>query len=80
MKILSWNVNGVRAVVKKGLFDWLKSESPDVVCLQEVKARTEDLDESILNPEGYHAAWNPADRKGYSGVAIFTILPGKPLK
>ena len=52
MKILSWNVNGVRAVVKKGLFDWLKSESPDVVCLQEVKARTEDLDESILNPEG----------------------------
>ena len=72
MKILSWNVNGVRAVVKKGLFDWLKSESPDVVCLQEVKARTEDLDESILNPEGYHVAWNSAERKGYSGVAIFT--------
>ena len=47
MRILSWNVNGLRAVVKKGFFDWLNSEAPDVVCLQEIKARTEDLDESI---------------------------------
>ena len=44
MRILSWNVNGLRAVVKKGFFDWLNSEAPDVVCLQEIKARTEDLD------------------------------------
>ena len=72
MRIFSWNVNGLRAVVKKGFFDWLKSEAPDVVCLQEIKARTEDLDENILNPKGYHAFWNPAERKGYSGVAIFT--------
>ena len=72
MRILSWNVNGLRAAVKKGFFDWLNSEAPDVVCLQEVKARTEDLDESIRNPDGYHAAWNPAQRKGYSGVAVFT--------
>ena len=72
MRILSWNVNGLRAVVKKGFFDWLNSEAPDVVCLQEIKARTEDLDESILNPEGYYATWNPAKRKGYSGVAVFT--------
>ncbi len=72
MRIFSWNVNGLRAVVKKGFFDWLKSEAPDVVCLQEIKARTEDLDESILNPDGYHAVWNPAERKGYSGVAVFT--------
>jgi exodeoxyribonuclease-3 len=50
----------------------LESEGPDVVCLQEIKARTEDLDEKILNPKGYHAFWNPAERKGYSGVAIFT--------
>ena len=72
MRIFSWNVNGLRAVVKKGFFDWLESEGPDVVCLQEIKARTEDLDENILNPKGYHAFWNPAERKGYSGVAIFT--------
>ena len=72
MRIFSWNVNGLRAVVKKGFFDWLESEAPDVVCLQEIKARTEDLDETILSPKGYHAFWNPAERKGYSGVAIFT--------
>ena len=72
MRIFSWNVNGLRAVVKKGFFDWLESEGPGVVCLQEIKARTEDLDEKILNPKGYHAFWNPAERKGYSGVAIFT--------
>ena len=72
MRIFSWNVNGLRAVVKKGFFDWLNKEAPDVVCVQEIKARTEDLDENILNPEGYHTIWNSADRKGYSGVAIFT--------
>jgi exodeoxyribonuclease-3 len=72
MRIFSWNVNGLRAVVKKGFFDWLESEAPDVVCLQEIKARTEDLDDTIFNPKGYHAFWNPAERKGYSGVAIFT--------
>ena len=72
MRIFSWNVNGLRAVVKKGFFDWLKSEAPDVVCLQEIKAQTQDLDENVLNPKGYHAAWNPAERKGYSGVAVFT--------
>ncbi len=72
MRIFSWNVNGLRAVVKKGFLDWLESEAPDVVCLQEIKAQTQDLDENILNPKGYHAFWNPAERKGYSGVAIFT--------
>lgn len=78
MRIFSWNVNGLRAVVKKGFFDWLNSEAPDVVCLQEIKARTEDLDETILNPEGYHTIWNSAQRKGYSGVAVFTKKkPGK---
>ena len=71
MKIFSWNVNGLRAVVKKGFFEWLKLEAPDVVCLQEIKARVEDLDENLLNPKGYYTAWNPAERKGYSGVAFF---------
>ena len=72
MRIFSWNVNGLRAAVKKGFFEWLKSEAPDVVCLQEIKAQTQDLDESVRNPQGYHAVWNPAERKGYSGVAVFT--------
>ena len=72
MRIFSWNVNGLRAVVKKGFFDWLDSEAPDAVCLQEIKARAEDLTESIRNPEGYYATWNPAQRKRYSGVAVFT--------
>ena len=71
MKIFSWNVNGLRAVAKKGIFDWLNLEAPDVVCLQEIKARVEDLDEILLNPHGYHTVWNPAERKGYSGVAVF---------
>lgn len=62
----------MRAVVKKGFFDWLNSEAPDVMCLQEIKARTESLAESTQNPDGYHAVWNPAQRKGYSGVAVFT--------
>ena len=52
MRIFSWNVNGLRAAVKKGFFDWLKSEAPDVVCLQEIKAQTQDLDENVLNPKG----------------------------
>ena len=71
MKIFSWNVNGLRAVVKKGFFEWLTLEAPDVVCLQEIKARVEDLDKNLLNPKGYHTLWNPAERKGYSGVAVF---------
>ena len=62
MRIFSWNVNGLRAVVKKRFFDWLNDEAPDVFCLQEIKARIEDLDDNILNPKGYHATWNSADR------------------
>ena len=77
MKIFSWNVNGLRAVVKKGFFDWLNLEAPDVVCLQEIKARVEDLDENLLSPNGYHTVWNPAERKGYSGVAVF--MKKKPI-
>jgi len=72
MKILSWNVNGVRAVLKKGFWDWFEAESPDVLCLQETKAKPEDLHDGILEPAGYHAVWNSAERKGYSGVVTFS--------
>lgn len=72
MKILSWNVNGVRAIQKKGFLEWLKQEKPDVLGIQEIKAKPEQLDMFLLNPEGYHAYWNPAVRPGYSGVALFS--------
>ncbi len=72
MKIISWNVNGIRAAVKKGLFDWFKKESPDILCLQEIKAQPEQVPPHLRNTPGYHIFWNPGERKGYSGVATFT--------
>ena len=72
MKILSWNVNGIRAADRKGLFDWFKKESPGILCLQEIKALPEQVPPHIRNTPGYHVFLNPAERKGYSGVATFT--------
>lgn len=71
MRIFSWNVNGIRAVSKKGFFDWLEEEGPDILCLQETKANPDQLDDTLLKPNGYHPIWNSARRKGYSGVAVF---------
>lgn len=65
-------MNGVRAVLKKGFWDWFEAVSPDVLCLQETKAQPNDLHDGILQPEGYHAVWNSAERKGYSGVVTFS--------
>lgn len=73
MKIVSININGVRAGHRKGFFQWLLKERPDVVCMQETKAHVEQLSEEILNPEGYHAFFNSAEKKGYSGVAIYCL-------
>lgn len=78
MKIISWNVNGVRAVQKKGFLDWLERESPDVLGIQETKAYPDQLDATLLNPKGYHTFWNMGVRKGYSGVALF--VKEKPLQ
>ena len=72
MRILSWNVNGMRAADKKGLYDFIKKESPDVFCFQEIKARPEQLPPHLRNPPSYHVFFNPAERGGYSGVATFT--------
>lgn len=72
MKLLSWNVNGIRAVQKKGFIDWLQKESPDVLCIQETKAHPDQLKSDLLEPAGYQTYWNSPERKGYSGVAIFT--------
>jgi len=73
LKLLSWNVNGVRAVWKKGFNDWLQKEIPDILCLQETKARPEQLDTGLTEPSRYITYWNyPEETKGYSGVAILT--------
>lgn len=72
MKILSWNVNGIRAADRKGLFNWLKKESPDILCLQEIKALPEQVPPHLRNAPGYYIFLNSAERKGYSGVATFT--------
>ncbi len=72
MLLLSWNVNGIRAVLKKGFLDFLTTTRPDILCIQEMRATPEQIDFSM---EGYHRFWNPAERKGYSGTAIFSKVP-----
>ncbi len=72
MKLYSWNVNGIRAAAKKGFLEWLTTEAPDVVCLQETKAREEQVPQEILELAGYHKYWHSAQRPGYSGVATFS--------
>lgn len=78
MRLLSWNVNGIRAADKKGLFELLKKESPDVLCLQEIKAMPEQVPPYLRNYPGYHIYWKSAERKGYSGVATYTKV--KPME
>ena len=72
MKILTYNVNGIRSAASKGLFDFLKAENPDVVCLQEIKATQDQADIAAIEALGYHHFWFSAVKKGYSGVAIFS--------
>lgn len=74
LKLYSWNVNGIRAAQKKGFSDWLASESPDILGLQETKAHPEQLDEELLAPVGYKVYWSSAERKGYSGVALYSKI------
>ena len=68
------------ATLKKGFIDWLQSANPDVICIQETKAHIENLDDQIINPSGYHSVWHSAEKKGYSGVAIFTKIKPKNAK
>ncbi|OYD16554.1 exodeoxyribonuclease III [candidate division WOR-3 bacterium JGI_Cruoil_03_51_56] len=72
MRILSWNVNGIRACARKGFLDWLGKDLPDILCCQETKARPEQVADYIDRPSGYYSFWNPAERKGYSGVVTFS--------
>ena len=73
--ICSWNINGYRAVSKKGFREWLEVESPDILCLQEIKTKPEQLNAEQLYIPGYSILWNPAERPGYSGVATFFKNP-----
>ena len=76
MKILSWNVNGLRAAQKKGFASWLKKSSSDILCVQESRALPEQVEPDW--PKAYEAHWNPAEKKGYSGVMTFAKTP--PIK
>ena len=73
MKIISYNVNGIRAAIKKGFIEWLKNSNTDVICIQEIKANTDQLDLSLFSEIGYkYNYWFSAQKKGYSGVAILS--------
>lgn len=73
-KIISYNLNGIRSAMSKGLMDWIKVADPDVLCVQELKAEPGQLDLTVFDNAGYHHYWHPAQKKGYSGVAIFSKL------
>jgi exodeoxyribonuclease-3 len=78
MRIISWNVNGIRAVWKKGFPEWLTKENPDILCLQETKAQPEQLTEEVMAYNNYKTYFFSAEKKGYSGVAIYSRQ--EPLK
>jgi exodeoxyribonuclease-3 len=77
MKIISYNVNGLRAAIRKGFNQWLLEENPDIICLQEIKVTPDQIDELFYLNEGYQAFWMPAQKKGYSGVAVFSKIEPK---
>ena len=78
MRIISYNVNGIRAAINKGFVDWLATHPAEVVCLQEIKACKDDVDCAPIEALGYETFWYPAQKKGYSGVAIFTKSKTRP--
>ncbi len=74
LNLISWNVNGIRAAQRKGFLDWLSAASPDILCVQETKAHPDQLDDVLRQPEGYHTYWAAAEKKGYSGVALYSKI------
>jgi exodeoxyribonuclease-3 len=71
MRLVSWNVNGIRAAIRHGFWQWLEADLPDVLCLQETRVHPEQQTSRMHSPAGYHAYWHSGERKGYSGVATF---------
>jgi exodeoxyribonuclease-3 len=80
LKIFCWNVNGIRAIQKKGFPEWIKKTSPDILCLQETKAQHDQLDETLTKMDGYHSHYFSAEKKGYSGVATYSKIPPQNVK
>lgn len=80
MRIISYNVNGIRAAIKKGFIEWLATNPADVICLQETKATSGDVDMKALEDAGFHHHWFSAQKKGYSGVAVFTKIKPDSVK
>lgn len=81
MKVITVNTNGIRAAARKGFFDWLAKEQPDVVCIQETKAQVDQLSDPVFHPEGYHRYFFDAEKKGYSGTALYCKKkPNKVIK
>jgi exodeoxyribonuclease-3 len=74
IKIFCWNVNGIRAIEKKGFRDWIKKANPDILCLQETKAQEEQLEDSLKKINPYSSYFFSAERKGYSGVATYSKI------
>jgi exodeoxyribonuclease-3 len=74
MKLISYNVNGIRAAITKGFVTWLQEENPDIICIQELKAEIEQVDLKEIFALGYEVYWHSAQKKGYSGVAIFSKI------
>lgn len=72
MRIISYNLNGIRAAIKKGFLDWLATDPADIICIQETKAQKTDVDLTQFEKLGYHVYWFSAQKKGYSGVAVLT--------
>ena len=75
MKITTWNVNGLRAALRKGFAQHLEEIAPDVLLLQEVRATPDQLEPQWRNPAGWHVHWNTAEKKGYSGTAVWSRTP-----
>ncbi len=72
MRIISVNVNGIRAAARKGFFEWLSAQDADVICIQELKAKQHQITDTIFSPEGYHSFFHEAEKPGYSGVAVYS--------
>lgn len=77
LQLISWNVNGIRSAYRKGFLNWFQRQNPDIFCVQETKARMDVLPHDLLNIQGYYSAFSSAEKKGYSGVALYSKV--KPL-
>ena len=72
LRIITANLNGIRSAAKKGFFEWAHTQNPDILCIQELKAQEADLDGALLSPNGYHGFFQYAQKKGYSGVGLYS--------